>query len=185
MSCPQQIRGLRSEVTGKKSELGYQKSDVRDPMSEAGEEALHLQAFIEGAYCQGIAAHGALGFALGDFAAHLDLIVIKQLGEDAGSYTTIDFLARLDLEDLYLAAACAINIPAAWERLFSVYSEYVTKVAHQICLTHQQARDLAGDVLTHLFFEDRSGRRRIASYEGRGSLRTWLSTAITGSGPRP
>lgn len=45
-------------------------------------------------------------------------------------------------------------------------------------MSHQQARDLAGDVLTHLFFEDRSGRRRIASYEGRGSLRTWLGTII-------
>jgi RNA polymerase sigma-70 factor len=33
-------------------------------------------------------------------------------------------------------------------------------------------------LIAHLFFHDRSGRSRIASYDGRGSLRTWLATII-------
>ena len=139
---------------------------------------MDLNCFIERAYSQGIAAHGDLGLALGDFAEHLDRTITKQLGADPAVDSAIDLLAGLDLEDLYLTAACALNLPAAWDRLFKLYSEHVSNVAHQVCLTHQQADDLASDVLTHLFFQDRSGKRRIASYEGRGSLRTWLGTII-------
>ena len=32
--------------------------------------------------------------------------------------------------------------------------------------------------MAHLFFHDRSGRSRIGSYDGRGSLRTWLAIVI-------
>jgi RNA polymerase sigma factor (sigma-70 family) len=178
MLCPQQIRGQRSEVGGQRSETRNCESEIRNQTSEAGSEELDLHCFIERAYSQGIAAHGDLGLGPEDFSAHLEGIIIKQLGADAAVDSAIDLLAGLDLDDLYLTSACALNLTAAWDRLFKLYSDHVSKVAHQVCLTHQQARDLAGDVLTHLFFEDRSGRRRIASYEGRGSLRTWLATII-------
>lgn len=168
-------------------ELTNQKSENRHQRSEAGDQKSELYAYVEKVYLQGIAAHGDLGIALEDFAVHLNSIIDKHLGErlehnaaedGALSQAAMDFAVRLNLEDLYLACACAYNSPASWSRLAELYSKHIDNIAHSICPAHQEARDVAENVLGHLFFHDHSGRSRIASYEGRCSLRKWLTTII-------
>ena len=47
------------------------------------------------------------------------------------------------------------------------YNDHIDKVSHAVCATHQEARELASSVMAHLFFCDREGQSRIASYDGR------------------
>jgi RNA polymerase sigma-70 factor len=155
MRSPQHVRGQRSKI-------GSQ----------------NLGSLIEEAYSQGVAAHGDLGISLEDFAGHLNSIITKHLGANPAQDAAVKFVAGLNAEDLYLTAACVHNSASAWSRFASLYDKHIDNVAHGICTTHEEARELASSLLAHLFFRDRSGRSRIASYDGRGSLRTWLATII-------
>ena len=140
--------------------------------------ATTLASLIESTYSKGIAAHGDLGLALEHFTADVKSIIAKRLGPNPAQHAAGKFVAGLHADDLYLACACAHNSPSAWSRLAAVYDGLIDKVSHTTCSTHQEARDLASTVLAHLFFRDREGQSRIASYEGRSSLGTWISTIV-------
>ncbi len=85
-------------------------------------------------------------------------------------------LAKLHVEDLYLASACALtNSNAAWQRLEMLYRNYINTVARSVCPVHTEALDIANNMLSHLFLHDRHGQRRIASYQGSGPLSFWLA----------
>jgi RNA polymerase sigma-70 factor, ECF subfamily len=155
-----------------------QKSEIRSQRSGVGCQKSELDAHIEKAYSRGITAHGDLGLVLEDFAAHLNSIITKELGASPTHDAAIRLAASLNAEDLYLTAACAHNSEPAWNRFFALYNDHIRNVAHGTCSTRQEARDLASSMLGHLFFPDAKGQIRIASYHGRGSLRTWLATII-------
>jgi RNA polymerase sigma-70 factor len=127
---------------------------------------------------QGVAAHGDLGLTPAESAADLKSIITKELGASPTQGAAIKLVAGLNAEDLYLTAACAHNTDSAWNRFFTLYNDHIRNVAHGICSTSQAARELASSMLGHLFFRDAKGLSRIASYGGRGSLRTWLGTII-------
>ncbi len=137
-----------------------------------------LDSAIGNAYAHGVAAHGALGLAIEAFAFHVQSIIAKRLGPNPDQAAARTLVGDLHADDLYLAAACARNSASAWSRLAAIYDKHIEDVSHAVCLTHQEARELASTVLAHLFFRDRDGHCRIASYEGRCSLRTWLATMI-------
>ena len=85
-------------------------------------------------------------------------------------------LAKLHVEDLYLASAGALtNSNAAWQRLEMLYRNYINTVARSVCPVHTEALDIANNMPSHLFLPDRQGQRRIASYQGRGPLSFWLA----------
>jgi RNA polymerase sigma-70 factor (ECF subfamily) len=155
-----------------------QKSEIRNQRSGVGCQKSELDTHIEKAYLEGLTEHGDLGLSLEDFAAHLNSIVTKELGGTPLQEAAIKLVASLNAEDLYLTAACAHNSDSAWNRFFTLYDDHIRNVAHGICSTNQEARDLASSMLGHLFFRDAKGQSRIASYHGRGSLRTWLGTII-------
>ena len=122
-----------------------------------------------------------IGLKLEDFVAQLNSIITKiteELGANFTQEAAIKFAADLHLEDLYLTTACAHNSEQGWNRLANLYGSYITKVAHKVCSTHQEAREIADNILGHVFLDDAQGRRRIATYEGRGSLRIWLAVII-------
>jgi len=51
-------------------------------------------------------------------------------------------------------------------------------VASFVCSTRDAALELGDSIVGHLFLPDRTCRSRIASYDGRCSLRTWLRVII-------
>ena len=162
-----------------------QKSDSRDRKSGFGNgkamvgiQKVELDSLIGKAYSHGASAHGDLGLAFEDFAARLKSIITKGLGADPALDATTRFVAGVCSDDLYLATACARNIHRGWDRLFKLYNDHINSVAHSICSTHQEARELASSLLAYLFFRDRQGQSRIASYGGRGSLGAWIATII-------
>lgn len=165
-----------------KSEIRNQTSEIRgdkaSQQTDSGNQQSELDAHIETAYLQGVAAHGDLGLTPEDSAADLKSIITWELGASRTQSAAIKLTASLNAEDLYLAEACAHNSNSAWNRFFALYNGHIRNVAHTICSTHQEARELAGSMLGYLFFCDAKGRSRIASYGGRGSLRTWLATII-------
>jgi RNA polymerase sigma-70 factor (ECF subfamily) len=78
------------------------------------------------------------------------------------------------VEDLYLATACAANLPAAlaaFERSFLVD---VPLFIARIDSSPQVAADLQQALREHLLVAPAGQRPRIAEYSGRGPLRGWL-----------
>jgi RNA polymerase sigma-70 factor len=170
VTSPQQVSGQESEDRSQKFTNGSQESEVR--------RQNELDSAVEKAYSVGIAAHADLGLAVEDFVAHLNSISAKHLGGNPAQDAAARFIAGLNAEDLYLTAACVHNSAPAWSRFAALYDKHIDNVAHGVCSTHQEARELTSSLMAHLFFHDRSGRSRIGSYDGRGSLRTWLAIVI-------
>ncbi len=81
-------------------------------------------------------------------------------------------VARLALDDLYLATACVRNEERAWQELSARHFDFMREFARRF-LPAAAARDLADEVIADLW-----ERGRMRQYEGRSSLRTWLATVV-------
>lgn len=91
---------------------------------------------------------------------------VRELGLDA---------ARLCLDDLYLASACARGDDQAWRELSDRHFEFMRDFARRF-LPAAVARDLADEVIAELW-----SRGRLGQYEGRSTLRTWLGAVVAHS----
>jgi RNA polymerase sigma-70 factor len=83
-----------------------------------------------------------------------------------------DYVARLCLDELYLAVACSRGEEAAWrecrERFFAYIRDFAKRFVHE-----RAAADVADQVIADLW-----QRGRIAKYDGRSTLRTWLGAVV-------
>jgi len=75
-------------------------------------------------------------------------------------------------EDLALAHACARGEEAAWEDFERRHFAFIRDFARKI-LPGAAGEDVAGDVISDLW-----KRGKIARYEGRSTLRTWLGAVV-------
>src|SRR5262249_10260388 len=110
--------------------------------------------------------------------AHLWTIIEKYLEENATCNNVIRVINSLHGDDLYLAFACAQHSPQAWDRFTNSYRRYIYNLAAFVSPVKSIPYELAESVLVDLFLTDRSRRSRIASYDGRSSLATWLRVII-------
>ena len=133
-------------------------------------------AAIDRAYQEGRATHG-LSVRPDYFEAHVNWVVKRNLGSDASSAAIANFVVNLHASDLYLALACPQKADKAWDRFNSLYRKYISDLANFATMANRAA-DLADSVLADLFLPDHSGQSRIASYQGRSSLATWLRAII-------
>lgn len=134
-------------------------------------------AAIDRAYCAGRAAHDGLLLHQEYFESHITSVITRSLGSDASSSAITNFISTLHTNDLYLALACAQKAEKAWDRFNTLYRKYINDLASFATLRNSAA-DLADSVLADLFLPDNSGQSRIASYQGRSSLATWLRAII-------
>jgi len=79
---------------------------------------------------------------------------------------------RLVLDDLYLATACAGGDDRAWEEFGSRYFAFIRSFSRRT-LREPQASDVADQVIADLW-----QRKKVAQYEGRSSLKTWLGAVV-------
>jgi len=79
---------------------------------------------------------------------------------------------RLSLDDLYLATACSQGDERAWEELTGRHGGFIRAFALRF-LREPDASDLADQVVADLW-----QRRKIARYQGRSTLRTWLGAVV-------
>jgi RNA polymerase sigma-70 factor len=139
---------------------------------------LCFDIYAERVYQNGYYFHGDLQVISREFKAHLRAIIEKCLGENATDNNVIRVINSLHGDDLYLAFACAKHSPQAWERFSNSYRRYINDLAAFVSPVKSVASELAESIFADLFLPDRSGRSRIASYDGRSSLATWLRTII-------
>lgn len=79
---------------------------------------------------------------------------------------------RLSLDDLYLAAACARGEDAAWEECLARHGGFIRDFARRF-LKEPAASDVTDQVIADLW-----ERGKMARYQGRSTLRTWLGSIV-------
>jgi RNA polymerase sigma-70 factor len=131
------------------------------------------------AYQNAQSEHPSLGLNFDGYVSGLLPIINKHLGENPQSVTVIWFLKELHTNDLYLTIACAHRSEAAWQQFETYFRKFLFELAKRESANVEAARELSDGVFTDLFFEDRSGRPRIASFEGQCSLAHWLRIVIS------
>jgi len=138
-----------------------------------------LSSLAAQAYKDGYASHGDIDLQPERFENQLWVTIEKHLGLNAPAATTFSFFSSLHTIDLYLTIGCSQSSDRAWARFVTAYQRYIDKVARFVSPTSDTARDLASDVMADLFMPDRSGRSRIASFDGQQSLATWLRVLMS------
>ena len=123
----------------------------------------------------------ALASSLERVRTSLDFPVDKDLFIHAlaGALKDPDELATLALADLVLAHACASHHPGAlrsFERTLGPELDRAIARSPALGMSKPEFRQLA---LVHLFVHDPPRAAKIASYQGRGSLRAWLRVIAT------
>lgn len=137
-----------------------------------------LNSLAQQAYCAAFARHGDLDLETERYTTHLLSVTKKHLSASLSEGTALVFINKLHTDDLYLSVACGKPTDVAWERFIGLYQAFIGKVARAVSSTDEAAHAIANRINGHIFLPDGSGCSRIASYEGRSSLATWLSAII-------
>jgi RNA polymerase sigma-70 factor len=131
-------------------------------------------------YHSALTLHGDLGVDGTAFANHLRRVIERHLGSSEIEETTLlGFVSTLHTDDLMLALACAKGINDAWQRFSDLYRKYVADLSRHLAGPGLDAQELGEAIWVDLFLPDRSGESRIASYDGRSSLSTWLRVVVS------
>ena len=139
-----------------------------------------LQRFAEYAYAQALNTHGDLGLCYDAYAARLVPILSACLvGRTHATEACIPkpTVTQLHTSDLYLALACVQGSETGWIRFNVSYKRYLQQLAARFDRTCDPV-EVADAIAADLWLPDRSGRPRIASYDCRYSLGTWLRAIV-------
>ncbi|HWG39044.1 MAG TPA: sigma-70 family RNA polymerase sigma factor [Candidatus Acidoferrales bacterium] len=153
-----------------------------------------LDLIIGNGFSEGQERFGNLGLELQTYSQRVHSIIHKHLGVLPQPQIAIEFVKGLHGPDLYLATSCAQNCPGtsdgnlqaaasdnssvAWKTLEKTYKGFICDLVRFFYSTTFAAQDLADSILADLFLPDRSGSSRIASYDGKSSLSTWLRVVV-------
>ena len=130
-------------------------------------------------YRLGTTVHGDLGVSLDAFEHHLKRISQRYLGTDISDESLTTFVKSLHTNDLLLSLSCAMGTEAGWQRFYSVYRKYLSDLSRHLLGRSPDLEDLGETIWIDLFLLDKSGQSRIASYDGRSSLATWLRVVVS------
>ena len=131
-------------------------------------------------YQAALFANGDLGVDCRSFQVHLRNILQRScLQNKANSQSLARFLRSLHTGDLLLALACSQGSNAGWQRFSVLYRTYLTGLSTRLIGRGGDPQDLSDTIWIDLYLPDRSGQSRIASYDGRSSLATWLRVIVS------
>lgn len=138
-----------------------------------------LHDILNRRYEEAIGIHGHLGVDLHAFEEHLRRIAQRQLGP-AGEHApaALTFISGLHTNDLLLSLACARGEDIGWRRFCDLYRQYLVNLCRHLIGRKSDPEELGDELWVDLFLPDSSGRSRIASYDGRSSLATWLRVVV-------
>lgn len=120
------------------------------------------------------------GMLAPEFAAILEQAAAKGI-PGAAKAQRQEFFARLHVEDLALARACAAGNERAWQVFMLRFREKLYDAGRQITRDDATGRELADSLYADLYgTQNREGHRqsKLLSYGGRGSLGGWLRTVL-------
>jgi RNA polymerase sigma factor (sigma-70 family) len=138
----------------------------------------NLTERLGAAYSEAQIFHGYVELTYDGFCSRVISIIDKHVGEALTQTSLENFFDRFFLKDVYLSEACAQGSEAAWKRFFRLYKRFINDLCFYCCASPDRAEELADKVLADLFFADRTGRSRIASYDGRVPLSSWLDVVV-------
>lgn len=115
-----------------------------------------------------------------DFTAALDASIAHAFGDTASDQDVRPYVARLHLEDLALARACALGRDAAWEHFMLEYRPALYRAADALDPSGG-AREIADALYAELYGVRISteGKSLFTYFHGRSSLGTWLRAVLS------
>jgi RNA polymerase sigma-70 factor len=135
---------------------------------------------VQSRYQSALALHGDLGVDCLAFETHLKCISDRFYRDhEASQLNLVRFVQSLHTNDLMLALSCARGSNAGWQRFSTLYRRYLTDQIRRLTGIGPDPQELGDAVWIDLFLPDRSGQSRIASYDGRSSLATWLRVVVS------
>lgn len=137
-----------------------------------------IRDLVSRRYADGICIHGQLGVEPDKFEEQLRAIAERHLGSSAAVVEIEEFIAGLHTSDLMLSVACAKGYESAWRRFCDLYRKYLVSLTRRRLGRRSDPKDLGETLWVDLFLPDNSGNSRIASYDGRSSLATWLRAVV-------
>ena len=137
-----------------------------------------LDDVIRAAHNDATTCHGDLGLSASCWRSKV-LTILRRCHKDSDTEVAALFATHLHSRDLYLATCCAERLDVAWRRFETLYQKYIEDLVRCQARHALQALDLGEGLMVDLFLPDRSGQSRIASYDGRSSLATWLHVIVT------
>jgi RNA polymerase sigma-70 factor (ECF subfamily) len=147
---------------------------IEQPMSAP----IQFVQTVEQSFDDGKSHYGDVGLSQDLFTGYVWNIVSRHLKDCPDDLVIVDFTRRLFLCDLYLTCGCVYKSERAWEAFDRRYRRFVADLV-RFCYRHgTEKEEVADSILVSLFLPDRSGRQRIASYDGRSSLATWLRVIV-------
>ena len=127
-----------------------------------------------------LAVHGDLGVDQHSFRLHVSRVVEKHFGStEVETPALLNFVTTLHTDDLLLALGCAKGLNYAWQRFSDQYRKCVADLSRHPSGQGLDLQELGETLWVDLFLPDRSGASRIASYDGRSSLATWLRVVVS------
>jgi RNA polymerase sigma-70 factor, ECF subfamily len=128
-----------------------------------------LDSALRAAVLRGRAAWPDLGVADTDF--------VEAIAEGVrGAADVVVAIGELELEDLYLARACATGESAALAAFAQACETTITATVRQMGLAADAVDEVVHEIRTKLFVGDPP---KITRYGGRASLRSWVRTVAT------
>jgi RNA polymerase sigma-70 factor, ECF subfamily len=91
------------------------------------------------------------------------------------------FMGELQINDLYLALACARGSDDAWVEFDQSYRRYIERIAHHLASAETDAEEVIDSVYVELYgtrVVNDVRQSKFATYTGRGTLRGWLRTVV-------
>jgi RNA polymerase sigma-70 factor len=138
-----------------------------------------FDALINDRYRLAVETHSDLSVNLADFENHLLRISHRYLGTAIPEQARVEFLKSLHTNDLLLSLSCALGGDAGWKRFYAVYRKYLCDVSRHLLGRSPDSEELGETIWVDLFLPDKTGQSRIASYDGRSSLATWLRVVVS------
>src|SRR3954447_26786247 len=138
-----------------------------------------LASIIVDRYRLASGVHDDLGVGLDEFRVHLKRIADRYLCAGKSEETEIAFVRSLHTNDLLLTLACAKGMDSGWRRFHNSYRKYLSDLSRHLLGRFPDVEQVGETIWIDLFLPDRSGQSRIASYDGRSSLATWLRVVVS------
>jgi RNA polymerase sigma-70 factor, ECF subfamily len=153
-------------------------SRFREKPERRGGVLEQLTELISSSYLEGVKVHGDVGVTFERFRERLERIVLRH-ADSVGPEVRGSFIGSLHMTDLLLACACGDGSEIGWQRFFILYRKYLSDIGRALIGGCAETEEIGETIWIDLFLPDKSGASRIASYDGRSSLATWLRVVVT------
>lgn len=157
-----------------------------EPLTKLDRAINECAADIGALYARCAQAAPNYGISLEEFTAAVRTAIEKYLvdhehGNAPAPEAIRPFLNELQVDDLYLALACARGSEHAWWEFDQGYRRYIERIARHLSSIETDAEEVIDSVYVELY-----GTRvvegvrlsKFATYTGRGTLRGWLRTVV-------